>query len=184
MRAHEDLHELVGRMHARKVPPILVTDPEGRLLGVLHLDDSDAVLAQAHHGAATPTMNGSPPELSAATPLNDLRPTRSCDRRDELIRAAAWRCIGHAPCGARRPAPRCAKLQRIGRHCPGALPPVHTQKLSRTPQIVPINDKPPTENCWSAACAYARAGRKRRPMVAGAPSGRSFCSMWSGSSTR
>ena len=49
MRAHEDLHELVGRMRARKVPPILVTDPEGRLLGLLHRDDADTALAQAHH---------------------------------------------------------------------------------------------------------------------------------------
>jgi hypothetical protein len=30
------------------------------------------------------------------------------------------------------------------RPCPGALPTLHRQKLSRTPQIVPINDKPPT----------------------------------------
>ncbi|MHB2022589.1 MAG: CBS domain-containing protein [Mycobacteriales bacterium] len=41
VRAHEDLHELVGRMHARNVVTILVTDPEGRLLGLLHRNDAD-----------------------------------------------------------------------------------------------------------------------------------------------
>ena len=50
VRAHEDLHELVGRMHARKVTAILVTDPEGRLLGLLHRADADAFLARTHHG--------------------------------------------------------------------------------------------------------------------------------------
>ena len=45
VRAHEDLHALVARMHARTVTAILVTDPEGRLLGLLHRDDADAALA-------------------------------------------------------------------------------------------------------------------------------------------
>ena len=48
VRAHEDAGELVARMHARKVTAILVTDPEGRLLGLLHRDDADAALARAH----------------------------------------------------------------------------------------------------------------------------------------
>ena len=50
VRAHEDLHELVGRMHTRKITAILVTDPEGRLLGLLHRDDADDALTQAHQG--------------------------------------------------------------------------------------------------------------------------------------
>jgi CBS domain-containing protein len=49
VRAHEDLHELVGRRYARGVVAILVTDTEGRLFGLLH-HDADAVLAQAHQG--------------------------------------------------------------------------------------------------------------------------------------
>ena len=48
VRAHEDLHALVVRMRARDGAAILVTDPEGRLLGLLHRDDADAALAQAH----------------------------------------------------------------------------------------------------------------------------------------
>jgi len=48
VRAHEDLHALVARMHTRTVTAILVTDPEGRLLGLLHRDHADAALAQAH----------------------------------------------------------------------------------------------------------------------------------------
>lgn len=47
VRAHEDLGDLVARMHARNVTGILVTDPDGRLLGLLHRDDGDAALAQA-----------------------------------------------------------------------------------------------------------------------------------------
>jgi CBS domain-containing protein len=50
VRAHEDLHDLAGRMHAHNVPAILVTDPQGRLLGLLHRDDADAALAQGHDG--------------------------------------------------------------------------------------------------------------------------------------
>ena len=48
MRAHEDLHDLAGRMHAYNVTAIVVTDPEGRLLGLLHRDDADAAPAHAH----------------------------------------------------------------------------------------------------------------------------------------
>ncbi len=53
------------------------------------------------------------------------------------------------------------------RPCPGAPPFCPTQELSRTPQTRPINDKPPTQTCWSAACAYARGSQNRQPMVAG-----------------
>jgi CBS domain-containing protein len=48
VRAHEDLHDLDRRMHAHNVTAILVTDPEGRLLGLLQRDDADAALAQGH----------------------------------------------------------------------------------------------------------------------------------------
>ncbi len=47
VRAHEDLPGLLERMRARNVASILVTDPEGRILGVLHRDDADAALAQS-----------------------------------------------------------------------------------------------------------------------------------------
>ncbi len=53
------------------------------------------------------------------------------------------------------------------RSCHGAPPSCRMQKLSRTLQIVPINDKPPTQTCWSAACAYAKRREKRRYLVAG-----------------
>jgi CBS domain-containing protein len=43
VRAHEDLGDLLTRMHARGVTSILVTDPDGRLLGLLHRDDADAI---------------------------------------------------------------------------------------------------------------------------------------------
>ena len=49
-----------------------------------------------------------------------------------------------------------------GRPCPGAPPFCPMQKLSRTPQTRPINDRPPTQTCWSAACAYAERHEKRR----------------------
>jgi hypothetical protein len=42
-RAHEDLDGLLERMHRRNVNSVLVTDPEGRLLGIFHRDDGDAV---------------------------------------------------------------------------------------------------------------------------------------------
>ena len=36
VRAHEPLDELLARMERRHVPEIVVTTPEGRLLGVVH----------------------------------------------------------------------------------------------------------------------------------------------------
>jgi CBS domain-containing protein len=46
VRAHEDLDGLLERMHRRNVNSVLVTDPEGRLLGIFHRDDGDAVAAR------------------------------------------------------------------------------------------------------------------------------------------
>jgi hypothetical protein len=54
------------------------------------------------------------------------------------------------------------------RPCPGAPPSCPTHVLSRTPQTRPINDRPPTQTCWSAACAYAKRRGKRPYLVAGA----------------
>ncbi|MHB1850131.1 MAG: CBS domain-containing protein [Acidimicrobiales bacterium] len=48
VRANKDLSDLLGHMHPRCIGAILVTDPEGRLLGLLHRDDTNAVLAQAY----------------------------------------------------------------------------------------------------------------------------------------
>jgi hypothetical protein len=45
-RAHEDLGNLIGQMHVRNVRSILITDPDGRLIGRLHRDDGDAALAK------------------------------------------------------------------------------------------------------------------------------------------
>jgi CBS domain-containing protein len=45
VRGHEDLHELVYRVHERHAASVLVTDPDGLLLGVLVRDDADRALA-------------------------------------------------------------------------------------------------------------------------------------------
>ncbi|MST33701.1 CBS domain-containing protein [Acidimicrobiaceae bacterium USS-CC1] len=44
IRAHEDLAGLARRMHNRNVAKILVTDPDGRPLGLLHRSDADAAI--------------------------------------------------------------------------------------------------------------------------------------------
>jgi CBS domain-containing protein len=44
VRAHEDLAGLLHRMHERNAASILVTDPDGRLLGILLRDDGDRAL--------------------------------------------------------------------------------------------------------------------------------------------
>lgn len=44
VRAHEDLAALADRMHERQATKILVTNPEGRLIGLLHRADADAAL--------------------------------------------------------------------------------------------------------------------------------------------
>jgi CBS domain-containing protein len=44
IRAHEDIPALLRRMHARQVASIVVTDPDGRLLGVLLRQDADRTL--------------------------------------------------------------------------------------------------------------------------------------------
>lgn len=49
VRAHEDLGGLLARMHERKVTAIPVTDPEGRLLGLLHRADADAAVADVRN---------------------------------------------------------------------------------------------------------------------------------------
>jgi len=80
-------------------------------------------------------------------------------------------CIGlHKARPVQRPfaADLAARTRSVSaRPCPGALPTLHTQKLSRTPQTRPINDRPPTQTCWSAACAYAKRREKRPYLVAG-----------------
>lgn len=54
VRANEDLRALLGRMRNREVRAILVTDPDGRLIGSLHRDDGDAVLANMSPGRNKP----------------------------------------------------------------------------------------------------------------------------------
>jgi CBS domain-containing protein len=46
VRAHEDLEPLLGRMQKRDVAAVLVTDPDGRLLGVLVRDDAHQALSR------------------------------------------------------------------------------------------------------------------------------------------
>jgi len=43
-RADDDLEQLTARMRRRSVGSILVTDPDGRLMGVLYREDAEAAL--------------------------------------------------------------------------------------------------------------------------------------------
>jgi len=45
VRADEDLAELVDRMQRRKVGSIVVTDPDGTLIGILYRADAEGALA-------------------------------------------------------------------------------------------------------------------------------------------
>ncbi len=46
VRADASLEEITGRMRKRGVGSILVTDPEGRLLGILYRNEAERVLAE------------------------------------------------------------------------------------------------------------------------------------------
>jgi hypothetical protein len=45
IRADEDLAALIGRMQVRHVANIIVSDPDGRLIGVLYREDGEQLLA-------------------------------------------------------------------------------------------------------------------------------------------
>jgi CBS domain-containing protein len=49
-RADDALEALVSRMRPRHVPVILVTDPDGRLIGLLRLEDAERALAHLPTG--------------------------------------------------------------------------------------------------------------------------------------
>jgi CBS domain-containing protein len=51
IRASEELAGLVQRMRNRNVPSIVVTDPDGRLLGILRRTDAELALAGAGGGS-------------------------------------------------------------------------------------------------------------------------------------
>ena len=51
IRASEELAGLVQRMRNRNVPSIVVTDPDGRLLGILWRTDAEQALAGAGGGS-------------------------------------------------------------------------------------------------------------------------------------
>jgi CBS domain-containing protein len=51
IRASEELAGLVQRMRNRNVPAIVVTDPDGRLLGILRRPDAELALAGAGGGS-------------------------------------------------------------------------------------------------------------------------------------
>jgi CBS domain-containing protein len=51
IRASEELAGLVQRMRNRNVPSIVVTDPDGRLLGILRRSDAEQALAGAGGGS-------------------------------------------------------------------------------------------------------------------------------------
>src|SRR6266511_5640158 len=51
IRASEELTGLVKRMRDRKVSSIVVTNPDGQLLGVLQRDDAERALATAEGGS-------------------------------------------------------------------------------------------------------------------------------------
>ena len=46
IRADASLQEITERMRKRRVGSILVTDPEGRLLGILYRNEAERVLAE------------------------------------------------------------------------------------------------------------------------------------------
>ena len=48
IRADEDLAALIQRMQARHVATIIVSDPDGQLIGVLHREDAEQLLARDH----------------------------------------------------------------------------------------------------------------------------------------
>jgi CBS domain-containing protein len=52
VRAHEPLAPLLGRMAKARVDVVLVTDPEGRLLGVVDRSYGEQALKQGHAVAA------------------------------------------------------------------------------------------------------------------------------------
>jgi Mg/Co/Ni transporter MgtE len=47
-RPNVSLRQLTERMQDRKVRTVLITDPDGRLLGVLHRKDAERMLREAH----------------------------------------------------------------------------------------------------------------------------------------
>lgn len=49
VRYDESLQELAQRMAARNVRAVVVTDPEGKLVGVMHLEDAAAAIHEHHH---------------------------------------------------------------------------------------------------------------------------------------
>ena len=49
-RADDPVDALVARMRPRRVTQMLVTDPDGRLLGVLRLNDAEQALSQSRVG--------------------------------------------------------------------------------------------------------------------------------------
>jgi CBS domain-containing protein len=52
IRADEDLAALIERMQARHVETIIVSDPDGRLVGVLDRGDGEQRLARTHRATA------------------------------------------------------------------------------------------------------------------------------------
>jgi Mg/Co/Ni transporter MgtE len=50
-RANSELLSLATRLHDHDVASMLVTDPDGRLIGVAHRDDADSLLCRT--GAST-----------------------------------------------------------------------------------------------------------------------------------
>lgn len=49
-RANDDLLALATRLHDHNVVSILVTDPDGRLIGLTYREDADTVLCQPEQG--------------------------------------------------------------------------------------------------------------------------------------
>lgn len=49
-RANDDLLSLATRLHDHDVASILVTDPDGRMIGIVYRDDADALLCEAGVG--------------------------------------------------------------------------------------------------------------------------------------
>jgi hypothetical protein len=106
-------------------------------------------LARTAIGVATVPLN-LPVVIAAEVEIAVPKP------RSTLSRAIAWACPVHAYATLRPTRASLAKPQRTGRSRRATFPMLHTQRLSRSPQTVPTNTEAADQNCWSAACAYAR----------------------------
>lgn len=74
VRPDQPLHPLVQRMHDRDAPNVIVTTPQGKLLGILLRDDADRLLAGEPPERIWRDCEGCPGRWATAERPLDLRP--------------------------------------------------------------------------------------------------------------